>query len=178
MVNVNSSVVEVCPVYPDRPAKYFTELFASKTFKIPEQKPDKDEIVKVKHFVELVDVEVIDVFLPDNDTDTPNGKKIFVAGNVYLDVQYVSTREEQTVHFVRYQLPFQTILLRDCAEFADPKENGLIPNDDTIFPDNFVVHVCVENIVEKQLDERTIFFEVLLLVWLEQIEDVGPPPQP
>ena len=157
MANSTSTVVELCPSAPDRVAKYFTELFVSGTFKIPPQKPDKEEVVNIQHNIDLVDVQTINVTLPDGTT----GRKVFVGGNIYLDVQYVSTRATQTVHFVRFQLPFQTILLDDCG--------NVIPNDDTIFPDNYVVHVCLEKLNEKQLDERTLFFEALLLVWLEEI---------
>lgn len=155
----NSTVVELCPSAPDRRAKYFTEIFVSGTFTIPPLKPDKDRVINIQHSIELVDVETIDVILPGQTT--PAGKKVFVGGNIYLDIQYVSTRVTQTVHFVRFQLPFQAILLDDCG--------NLLPNDDTIFPDDYVVHVCVEKINEHQLDERTIFFEALLLVWIEEI---------
>ena len=125
-----STVVELCPAQ-DRRAKYFTELFVSGTFTIPPQKPDKDQVVNLQHSIDLYDVQTIDVVLPGETT--PAGKKIFVGGNIYLDVQYVSTRVTQTVHFVRFQLPFQTLIHTDCVD--------LIPNDDTIFPDNYVVHV-------------------------------------
>lgn len=161
----NSAVTQLCPG-PDKPAKYFKEIFVSDTVKIPEQKPDKDQIVNVEKTIEFVDVQTVEITLPlePGQTEPGVGNKIFVAGNIYLDVQYVSTRETQTVHFARFQLPFQTIILSDCGNLINP--------DDTIFgPDNsYVVHVCVEKINEEQLDERTINFEVLLLVWVEEVE--------
>lgn len=154
-----SSIVELCPKAPDRTAKYFTEIFVSDIVRIPEQKPDKEQIVNLSRTITLEDVQTIQVDLPDPGVD---GNKVFVAGNIYIGVQYVALRPEQTVHFARFQLPFQGIILADCG--------ALIPPTDTIFgPNSYVVHVCVEKMVEKQIDERTILFEVLLLLWVEEV---------
>ncbi|ADL13017.1 SPOCS domain-containing protein [Acetohalobium arabaticum] len=156
----NPDVVQLCPAFPDREALYFKEIFVSDTFKIPEEKPDKEQIVNVNTSVDLVDVQTIEVELPDGET----GEKVFTAGNIYLDVQYSSTRETQTVHFVRYQLPFQTYIVTDCGDLITEGE----------LPDDYVVHVCIEKMLEEQIDERTINFELLLLVW---VEDATPPVQ-
>lgn len=118
----NSSIVELCPRYPDRTAKYFTEIFVSDTFTIPPQKPDKEQIIKVSRSITLEDVQTVAVDLPSGEG--VDGNKIFVAGNIYLGVQYVADRPQQTVHFVRFQMPFQAIILADCGR--------LIPVDDTI----------------------------------------------
>ena len=156
----NPNVVQLCPASPDRVARFFKEITVSDTVKIPEQKPDKEQVANISTEITLEDVQTIEVDLPDSEGI--DGNKIFVAGNVYLNVQYVSTKEEQTVHFVRFQLPFQTEILTDCGE--------LIPVDDPIFgPDDYVVHVCIEKLEEEQLDERTINFELVLLVWVERI---------
>lgn len=159
MAVMQSSVVELCPSAPDREAKYFKEIFVSETFKIPEQKPPKEQIVNVDRKVTLEDVQTVTVTLPESQD--PDGFKIFAAGNIYLGVQYSALREDQKVHFVRFQLPFQCIILDDCGD--------LIPIADTIYPDNYVVHVCVEKMLYKQIDERTIVFELLLLIWAEEI---------
>lgn len=153
-LNSMNTVVELCPG-PDKPALYFTEIFVSDTFKIPPQKPDKDRIANVRKTVTLEDVQTVTIDI--DDSGVPDYEKVFVAGNIYLDVQYISTYENQSVHFVRFQLPFQTIILDDCG---DPLPYGTLPED-------YVVHVCIEKINEEQIDERTILFEVLLLVWLE-----------
>lgn len=163
MAFMQSNVVELCPAYPDKVAKYFKEFFVSGTFNIPPQKPPKEQIVNVDRKIELVDVQTVPVNLPGAPVpEQPNpGNKIFVAGNIYLGVQYSARREDQKVHFVRFQLPFETIILDDCELLISPR--------DPIFPHNYVVHVCVEKVLEKQIDERTINFELLLLVWVQEI---------
>ena len=159
--NSNPNPVQLCPAVPDRIAEFFNQIAVSDTVQIPEEKPDKEQIVNIATSVSMTDVQTVEVELP-NDNMEVDGKKIFASGDVFLDVQYSSETEEQTVHFVRYQLPFQTIILTDC--------DNLIPADHPIFgPDDYVVHVCVEKLADNQIDERTITFELLLNVWVERV---------
>lgn len=156
--NLNSSIVELCPAAPDRVAKYFDEVFVSKVVTIPSQKPNMSDIIDLIPEITIEICETIDVKLPNGTT----GKKIFVVGNVYLKVHYVSTNENQSVHFVRYPIPFQTFIVQPCG--------GLISDSDTIFPNNYVVHVCIEKVTKKVMDARTAFLELLMLVWVEEIQ--------
>lgn len=156
--NLNSSIVQLCPSAPDRVAKYFNEIFLSDTLTIPTQKPNMSDIISVNPEITIQICETINVTLPDGTT----GKKIFVVGNIFLKIQYVSTNANQSVHFVSYNIPFQTFIIDPCED--------LIPTTDTIFPDNYVVHVCVEKLTKKVLDERTAFVDLLLLVWVEEIQ--------
>ena len=155
--NLNSSIVQLCPSAPDRVAKYFNEIFVSDTVIIPVQKPNISDIISVNPEITIEICETINVTLPNGTT----GKKIFVVGNIFLKVQYVSTNANQSVHFVSYKIPFQTFILDPCED--------LIPATDTIFPDNYVVHVCIEKLTKKVLDVRTAYFELLMLVWIEEI---------
>jgi hypothetical protein len=45
----------------------------------------------------------------------------------------------------------------------------LIPTTDTIFPNNFVVHVCVEKVQITQIDPRTLSKQIVLMVWIEEL---------
>lgn len=163
MTLMPASVVELCPAYPDRVAKYFREIFVSDVAEIPVQKPSAEQIVNVDVKAELVDVQTVTVTLPDDPIPyQPNpGNKIFVAGNIYLGIQYSALNPDQKVHFFRAQLPFQTILLNDCGLLIDP--------NDPIFTNGYVVHVCIEKLVKKEIDDRKMYFELLLLIWVEEI---------
>lgn len=163
MAVMQSSVVELCPAYPDRPAKYFKEVFVSCCCEIPTKKPDAEIIVNVDRKIELVDVQTVTVTLPGAPVITqPNpGNKVFVAGNIYLGVQYSALSEDQKVHFFRCQIPFEDIILDDCGLLIDPA--------DTIFTNGYVVHVCVEKMLQELRDERTVCFELLLLLWVQEI---------
>lgn len=136
------------------PVAYFTEIIINGNLIIPPQKPPKAHIVKATHSIKLKDVEVITVTLPN--ATSPSGYKILVSGIFTLGLQYVADVPDQKVHFVHYDLPFNAILLDDCG--------GLIP----VKPDNFVIHVCVENIKFRQIDNRTISKEILLMIWAQQ----------
>lgn len=147
-------VVELCPNATSA-AKYFTEIVVNGNLVIPEQKPPKQHIVKATRLVDLRCVDVVDVNQPPYV-----GRKIFVAGVITLGIQYVADTPDQKVHFVHFDVPFSAIIQGDCG--------ALIPIDDTIFPDNFVVHVCVEKMRFTQVDSRTISKELVLMVWVEE----------
>jgi|GEM_PF-1454250 len=154
--SIDGGVVELCPS-PLHVAKYYKEIILNGNLVIPPQKPPKEHIVKVTHQIILKDVEVLTVTLPDG---TVAGNKIIVAGIVSLSVQYVADVPDQKVHHVHYDLPFTGIILADCGE--------LIPTADPIFPNNFVVHICVEKVRLTQIDNRTLSKEIVLMLWVEQ----------
>lgn len=153
---VGDGIGEMCP-NATSVAKYFTEIIVNGNLIIPPQKPPKEHIVKVTHLVDITDVEVITVTLPNG---TVAGNKIVVAGTLKLGIQYVADVPDQKVHFVHYDLPIAAIILTDCGLPINPA--------DPIFPDNFVVHVCVEKIRIEQIDSRTLSKQIVLMIWVEQ----------
>ncbi|WP_418792493.1 DUF3794 domain-containing protein [Phosphitispora sp. TUW77] len=152
---INGGVVEYCPT-DTSVAAFFTEIIVNGNLVIPPHKPPKERIVKVTHDVRLNDVEVITVTLPDG---TIPGNKIVVSGVITLNIQYAADVPTQKVHFVHYDLPFNALILTDCGE--------PIPLAD--FPDDFVVHVCVEKLRLTQIDSRTLSKEIVLMIWVEEI---------
>lgn len=158
-------ISELCPAAPDRKAKYFKEIFVSDCFQIPTQKPNAEQIITVSRTFTLEDVETIKVELPPHDPCCPClqivGNKIFITGNVYLGLQYTALVPEQNVHFARFQLPFETFIVQDCG--------NLIPLDDPIFTNGYVVHICVERMKKELINERTVCVDLLLLVWIEEL---------
>lgn len=160
--SLNGGVTEFCPS-PENPARYFTQIIVNGNLVIPPHKPPKSHIVKVTHQVALRDVEVLPVILPGSTT--PAGYKIVVSGTLTLYIQYVADVPDQKVHVVHYELPFNGIIMRDCALNTSV---FLIPPGDTILPDNFVAHVCVEKLRITQIDSRTLSKEIVLMLWVEQ----------
>lgn len=153
--SLDGGVVELCPS-PLHVANYYKEIILNGNLVIPPQKPPKEHIVKVTQQIILKDVQVLTVTLPD---DTVAGNKIIVAGIVSLSIQYVADVPDQKVHHVHYDLPFTGIIMGDCGE--------LIPSDDVIFPDNFVVHICVEKVRLTQINSRMLSKEIVLMLWVE-----------
>lgn len=153
---LDGGVVELCPS-TQKMAKYYSEIIINGNLIIPPQKPPKEHIVKVTHQIILKDVEVLTVTLPNGIVA---GKKIIVAGIISLSIQYVADVPDQKVHHVHYDLPFTGIILDDCGT--------LIPTNDTIFPNNFVVHICVEKVRLAQIDNRTLSKEIVLMLWVEE----------
>jgi len=156
------SLDSFCPS-PENPARYFTEIILNGNLAIPPCKPPIGNVLKVTHQVMLRDVEVLPVVLPGSTV--PAGYKIVASGTITLNIQYVADVPEQKVHAVHYELPFNAIIMRDCALNTSV---FLIPPGDPILPDNFVPHVCVEKVRITQIDRRTLSKEIVLMVWVEQ----------
>ena len=154
--SLDGGVVELCPS-TQKVAKYYSEIIINGNLVIPPQKPAKEHIVKVTHQIIFKDVEVLTVTLPDG---TVAGKKIIVAGIISLSIQYVADVPDQKVHHVRYDLPFTGIILNDCGT--------LISTNDTIFPNDFIVHICVEKVRLTQIDNRTLNKDIILMLWVEE----------
>lgn len=156
-------VDELCPS-PAHPARYFTQIILDGNLVIPSCKPPKSHILDVTHQVMIRDVETIHVVLPSPLPPT-DGYKIVVSGTITLYIQYVADVPDQKVHTVHYELPFNAIIMSDCALNTS---FFLIPPGDPILPDNFITHVCVEKIRVTQIDSRTLSKEIVLMVWVEQ----------
>lgn len=145
-----NGVPELCPSNVEATA--FTELVLDGNLVIPDQKPSMSEVAKYTYRIELKDVQVVEVDLPDGST----GYKIIVAGAILLAIQYVADSPQQKVHVVHYQIPFVAMILQDCPPFLFPSP-----------PDDFVAHVCVEKIRVTKVNKRTFNKEIVLLVWIE-----------
>lgn len=153
---LNNGVIETCPT-ATHVARYYTQLVLNGNLVIPPQKPPKTHIIKSTYDIKIRDVEVLTVTLPNG---VVAGNKIVVSGTITLYIQYIADVPEQKVHVVHYDLPFNALVMDDCGKPINPA--------DPIFPDNFVVHVCVEKTHFTQIDNRTISKQIVLMVWVEE----------
>ena len=106
---------------------------------IPPQKPPAEAILD--HIVQVQFTRV--VVIP-----TPDGTKVIILGVVHVIVKYVATDEEQSVHVVEAEIPFETFILWP----------GLPPGA------SVDVAAIIEAAIFKLVDPRTISKYIVLLV--------------
>lgn len=118
---------------------------------IPLQKPPKEEIFDSTHEIDITKLKSITVA-------RPQGKKVLVTGTFMAGIEYLAKTEEQTVHFFHSDIPFQVLI----------KDNDGTMLDLDFDLNEYIAHVCVEHEEYQQVDERTIAYEVVLLIWLQR----------
>ncbi|MBM7556620.1 SPOCS domain-containing protein [Halanaerobacter jeridensis] len=153
---------EKCP-QPNDIIAYSTQIILDGQCSIPETKPDKEKIIATHHNIKVKKVETIDSS-EVIDGNEIRGKKVIVAGIFNLGIEYSAKTPDQRVHFFHCSFPFQAIVFQKVEG-----EERLFPVDFNL--ENYLVHVCVEDLQVEQIDERTIDRAVVLLIWLQPKED-------
>lgn len=141
---------ELCP-RPGDEIDYYTQLPLNGIVEIPVNKPPKEQIFNTMHEIDITKFITITV-------KKPPGKKILTVGKFMIGIEYIAKTEDQKMHFAHFDIPFQALIKN--------KDGSLLPLDFDI--NQYIVHVCVEYEQYVQIDERTISYEIILLIWLQK----------
>ncbi len=150
---------ECCPNHHGKVAHY-TQILLDGCCTIPEAKPDMEKITSITHDIDFKKAITVESQEVECGSQVHEGKKVLVAGIFTLGIAYISTSDDQKVHYFESKLPFLAIILwhRDCRGQLFPAEFSLA---------KYQVHVCIEDKEVCQVDQRTIETEIVLMVWLE-----------
>ena len=140
---------ELCPKKSED-VVYFTQIADTENLQIPIQKPDVESIFDVIHEIKITETSEILV-------KKPVGKKVIVGGSLTLGIEYISKTITQKVHFAHWNLNFKALIMKE--------DDTLLPLDFDL--NNYVVHICVEELKMTQVDERTVRYSYILLIWLQ-----------
>lgn len=140
---------ELCP-RPGDDVSYHIQIPLNGLVEIPLNKPPKEKIFNSTHEIDITKFCTITI-------KKPPGKKIIVAGRMMIGIEYISKTVDQKVHFAHWDIPFQALIKNS--------DGTLLPLDFDLV--NYVIHVCVEHEEYTQVDERTIAYEIILLIWLQ-----------
>jgi len=144
---------EMCPG-PGDVVSYHVQVALNGLLEIPLNKPPKEEIFNVRHEIDITKFTTITV-------KRPPGKKVLVVGKVMLGIEYIADVPDQKVHFAHWDIPFQVLIKNDDGSLLDLDFNL----------DEYIAHACVEHEEVMQVDERTIAKEIVLLIWLQRIDN-------
>jgi hypothetical protein len=164
-----SDVTEIISTNPFWQQQYIIENLI-----VPEQKPDIEQINSINVGVEILKQTVIKT--PRSFTNTtppvpvPNlegklltGRKLVIEGEICQKILYTADEATQPVHSVDFFVPFSSFIVVP-REITTTDANGNPVTVDTLTV-NFTVGVCVENVFACLEDNRTIFKQVVMLLY-------------
>lgn len=142
--------IERCPPSADI-VDYSLQIMLNGVLEIPLVKPPKERIFNAIHEISISKYTSILV-------KKPPGKKVLVVGEMMVGIEYIAKVPDQKIHFAHWDIPFQALIKN--------ADGSLLSLD--FDPSQYNVYVCVEYEDYTQLDERTIVYDIVLLVWLQQ----------
>lgn len=164
-----SNVNDVINNYP-----YWQQMYTNETLTVPPQKPDIEQINSVDISVNIIRKEVIKTPRSYSDTTPPvaepnlegkllSGRKLIIEGQLCQKIVYTANDPTQPVHSVDFFIPFSSfIVVPESVTFTN--QNGTSVTIDSLNV-NYSVNSCVEDVFVSLVDPRTIFKQVVLLLY-------------
>ncbi len=144
---------------------FWTQISIQEHLTIPERKPDIEQITSTNVAVRIIRKKV--VVTPSTD-DRPNfegkkltGRKLIIEGEICQTVSFTADRSDQPVHSAHFAIPFSAFIVipkkvrvkhKDCEKEVDSLHI------------NFQINTCLEDVFVKEINERQIFSNILLLL--------------
>ncbi|WP_053956592.1 DUF3794 domain-containing protein [Inediibacterium massiliense] len=128
----------------------FKQISIQEYVKIPDIKPDIEEIIDVCVDVNIVHTNIVKTSKGRSyEGQILTGYKLLVVGFLEQHIEYIADQPNQSVHGAHFNIPFGTYII-------------LPKNYCKLFP--VVVHPIVEDIFYQKIDKRNIFKNITLLV--------------
>lgn len=161
MVKFNRELVEGIGISPDLPENpmYFTEVTIPEILKIPEQKPDMEQLLAVIVQPKIVSVRVVDTPCAlSYEGQHLSGYKLVIEMMLWEKIKYVADEPTQSVHAAEYEQVLKSVFVVVPCEFGGKKLKDLLRTN------RIVVTPYVEDIYGEMRDKRTIFKNIALLI--------------
>jgi len=139
---------------PD-PGPHFTEICIPETVTLPEAKPDMEQLISVMVDAKVVSVRLINT--PEGLSDEGQnltGKKLSIELELQQKVKYVADEPTQSVHAAHFNKLVSSIFIVVPANI----------DDNLITQGKYKITPYIEDIYGEQLDKRTIFKNITLLI--------------
>jgi len=131
-------------------SRAFKQLQLQDVMRIPQKKPDIEQITSISVNVEITKTNIITTASGQSyEGRVLTGKKLVIEGKINQKLEYVADLVEQSVHASHFFMPFGSyiVLGKDIDCYSE-----------------FDVTGYIEDVYIKQLDKRSIFKNVLLLL--------------
>lgn len=151
-------VIGVAKELPKDP-KYFTEISIPETVKIPDVKPDIEQLVQVIVEVEIMSMRVVDTpCLKSFEGQMLSGKKLILELKLKEKIVYVADEASQPVHAAHYEEVMKSVFII-VPKYVDGKAIDLLLKAGKVR-----VTPYIEDIYAEQKDKRTVFKNITLLI--------------
>ena len=135
---------------------FWTEISVPETLIIPEQKPDIEQILSVNIATNIMRTKVIPTPISQANNiegKALTGRKLIIEGELCQTVSYTAAVLDQKVHSTHFVVPFSAYIVIPRSIFGV----------DTLKL-NFQVNVCIEDVFIREVSDRCIFKNVVLLL--------------
>lgn len=131
-------------------SRAFKQFQVQEYLDIPQCKPDIEQIVGVNVSTEIISTNIIPVPCSiSNEGQTLTGYKMVVEGKIIEKVEYVADNYNQSVH---------------AAEFTEYFSNYIMLDPNISYSNPYKVSCYIEDVYIKQLNERQIFKNLMILL--------------
>lgn len=137
----------------------FTEVAIPEIVKIPDAKPDMEQLLSVMVDAKIVSLRIIDT--PEgisHEGQKLTGKKLSVELLLKQKVKYIADEPTQSVHAAHFEHTVNSIWV------IVPKEINCTKIETLLMQGKLVVTPYIEDIYGEQLDKRTIFKNITVLI--------------
>jgi hypothetical protein len=164
-----SDVTSIINNYP-----YWKQMYINENLTVPSQKPDIEQINSVDVSISIIRKEVIKTPRSYSNTTPPveepnlegmllSGRKLIIEGIICQKIVYTADNVTQPVHSVDFYIPFSSYIVVP-KEVTFTNSNGTSITVDSLDV-NYSVSSCVEDVFINLVDPRTIFKQVVLLLY-------------
>ena len=134
-------------------ASIFKQFNTENTFKLPTEKPDIEQIVKVRGEAKIKDYKIVKTPIGKSlEGQNVTGYKLLVCGTLKIQYEYVANEVTQSVHSAINTFPF-------C-------EYVVLPGD--FYPQSMMfTTVCIEDMYSQQIGTREIYNNITAMIVVE-----------
>lgn len=148
----------VSPELPQNPV-YFTEISIADIMKIPPQKPDMEQAVSVTVEARVTSKRIVDTECAKSiEGQLLTGKKLVMELKLIQKVIYIADKPTQPAH------AFHDEETRRSVFIIVPKFVNGIEVERLLKTNKLIVTPYIEDIYAEQMDNRTIFKNITLLI--------------
>lgn len=150
--------VGVAKELPENP-KYFTEISVAEIVKIPDIKPDIEQLVEVIVEAEIMSRRLIDTpCVKSFEGPMLTGKKLILELKLKQKIVYVADEASQPIHAAHYEEVMKSVFVI-VPKFVEGKAIDILLKAGKVR-----VTPYIEDIYAEQKDKRTVFKNITLLI--------------
>lgn len=137
----------------------FTEVAIPEIVKIPNVKPDMEQLLSVMVDAKIVSLRIIDTPVgTSHEGQKLTGKKLSIELLLKQKVKYIADEPTQSVHAAHFEHTVSSIWV------VVPKEINCKSIETLLMQGKLIVTPYIEDIYGEQLDKRTIFKNITVLI--------------
>lgn len=142
----------------------FTQVAIPETVKIPDVKPDMEELLSVMVEAKIVSLRIINTPKgTSQEGQTLTGKKLSIELELNQKVKYIADEPTQSVHSAHFTKKVTSIWIV-VPETVKDKNGRDVKIETLLAQGKLLVTPYIEDIYGEQLDKRTIFKNIIVLI--------------